>query len=299
MTKIVVTGGEGQLARWVAFQQKDSSAHQVVALSRAELDIESTDSVEIALDHHLPDVVINAAAYTAVDKAEQEPERAHSINGDGAENISRECARRGIGLVHVSTDFVFDGEPSPRRPYLPADAVNPLSVYGRTKLDGERRVMQAHPESVVVRTSWLYSGPARERCGFTGEDFVTTIIRLGSQGTALKVVDDQYGSPTFAADLADALVELCAVLPSNSSRLQHYSGQGVVSRFEFARATFENVGLDPDLITRCNSGEFPSLARRPLYTPLDCSQWTTLSSAPVVPWQVGLEQACEVLGKST
>jgi dTDP-4-dehydrorhamnose reductase len=229
--------------------------------------------VSRALELYWPAVVINAAAYTAVDRAETEMGAAYAVNAVGAGLVAKRCADRGIALVHVSTDHVFDGEAT--RPYREDDPVAPCNVYGQSKADGERAVLEAG--GTVVRTSWLFGD------GTTG--FVPTIAaRLGT-GESVEVVDDQRGCPTWADDLADALLALAALRVGPG--VYHYCGEGPTTWYGFAVAIAEALGLDPSRITPISTEKRAAPARRPANAVLDTERMRRLGIAPL-PWRRGL-----------
>jgi dTDP-4-dehydrorhamnose reductase len=218
--------------------------------------------------------VIHGAAYTAVDKAEEEEASAQRANALVPEVVAAACAARGLALVHVSTDFVFDGRKT--APYSTDDLPCPLSAYGRTKLEGERRVRAAHPAAAIVRTQWLY-GPR-------GRHFPGTILALAATKPELTVVDDQIGAPTSTLELAPALWD---VLAARASGLFHAACEGQASWYEFAAATLELCGRGTP-IRPCSTREFPRPARRPAYSVLDCSRLTALRGRPLRPWRAAL-----------
>jgi dTDP-4-dehydrorhamnose reductase len=218
--------------------------------------------------------VIHGAAYTAVDKAEEEEPRAALANAEVPRVVAEACAKGGIALVHVSTDFVFDG--AQRTPYTTSDAPHPLSAYGRTKLDGERRVAAAHPAAAIVRTQWLY-GPR-------GRHFPGTILALAAQKPELKVVNDQIGSPTSTLELAPALWDVLAL---RASGLFHAACEGRASWFDFAAATLALCGKSTP-IRPCTTSEFPRPAHRPPFSVLDCARLTALRGRTLTPWRDAL-----------
>jgi dTDP-4-dehydrorhamnose reductase len=218
--------------------------------------------------------VIHCAAYTAVDKAEEDEPRALHVNAEVPALLAEACARRGLALVHVSTDFVFDG--AKRTPYAPEDPPRPLSAYGRTKLAGEERVRAAHRSAAIVRTQWLY-GPR-------GKHFPGTILALAAQKPELKVVNDQLGSPTSTLELAPALWD---VLAARASGLFHAACAGQASWFDFAAATLEFAGKKTP-VQPCSTAEFPRPAHRPAYSVLDCARLTALRGRPLAPWRDAL-----------
>jgi dTDP-4-dehydrorhamnose reductase len=242
---------------------------------RPGVDLASPAAVEALFAELQPLVgVIHAAAYTAVDKAEEEEARAHLANAEIPRVVAEACARRGTALVHVSTDFVFDGEK--RAPYTTDDRPRPLSAYGRTKLAGEQRVAAAHGGAAIVRTQWLY-GPR-------GKHFPGTILALADQKPELRVVHDQIGSPTSTLALAPALWD---VLAAGASGIFHAACEGRASWYEFAAATLELCGKRTPLHP-CSTREFPRPATRPGYSVLDCARLTALRGRPLASWREAL-----------
>jgi len=230
----------------------------------AELDVTDRAAVADALGGA---TVINCAGYTNVDGSEAEPDTAHAVNAEGARNVAEAAAR----VLYVSTDYVFDGTKA--GPYVESDPVNPLSAYGRSKLAGERATLTASPQSLIVRTAWLF--------GAGGGNFVATMLRLGEERGELDVVDDQVGCPTFTGHLAEALL---ALAEGHGHGFLHVAGAGSCSWFEFARAIFERVGMDVT-VRPCTTAEFPRPARRPANSVLASER-----GAPTLPsWQDGLD----------
>lgn len=220
--------------------------------------------------------VIHTAAYTAVDKAEEEPELAQAVNGDACGVLARAAAKAGAPIVIVSTDFVFDGAQD--RPYAEDAPTNPMSVYGRTKLDGERQAMEAHPDGArIVRTQWLY-GPR-------GGHFPNTMQRLARERDRLSVVADQIGSPTSTLELAPALWD---VLERGEAGVYHAACEGECSWFDLAVATIEASGIEGVRVDPCTTEEFPRPAARPKYSVLDCTKLASLRGAPLAPWREAL-----------
>jgi len=288
----LVVGGTGQLGvelDRILGARPDSA---VRAPGSAELDVTDPRSVSAAVaefaaatrESGLPPVVVNAAAHTAVDRAESEPERAAEINARGAERVAAACASRGVLLVHVSTDYVFSGTAD--APYEPDDPAEPRTVYGRTKLDGERAVLASGARAWIVRTAWVY--------GAGGANFVKTMARLAAERPEVSVVDDQVGAPTWAADLADGIVELAATATAGSGpgrRVLHRTNAGRASWFEFARAVFAELGADPERVRPCSSAEFPRPAPRPAWSVLSGAAWAAEGLAPARDWREALTAA--------
>lgn len=277
MTRYLVTGAGGQLG---ADLVRLLPATDTVALTRAELDIADPAAVEKALVDARADVVLNAAAYTAVDAAEEDEERALAVNGEGPANLARVCALHGGRLVHVSTDYVFAGDAT--TPY-PADApTGPRSAYGRTKLAGERAVRELLPErSWVVRTAWVY--------GESGRNFVRTMARLEAQRDTVDVVSDQRGSPTWSRDLAAALVALAG--SAAPPGIYHATNGGETTWHGFARAVFAELGADPERVRPISTAEYPVPAPRPAYSVLSDDTWRAAGLAPLRPWDEALHAA--------
>ncbi|AKM10155.1 dTDP-4-dehydrorhamnose reductase [Croceicoccus naphthovorans] len=269
MTKALITGGGGQVA--LALVRRCPASVQAIACQRASLDITDETAVALVIAQQRPDVVINCAAYTAVDRAENEPDLARAINDRGVANIAAACSSTNARLIHISTDFVFDGKSS--IPYRPEAPTNPISVYGRTKRDGEGHAL-ALADSVVLRTSWVYSADSA--------NFVKTMLRLLKERDRLMVVDDQVGSPTHAQGLADAI---WAILLADVSGIYHYTDAGVCSWYDFACAIAheaKSFGLieEPASVVPIPSSTYSQSARRPAFSVLDKqSTWDILGRA--------------------
>lgn len=258
--KILLTGASGQLGR--CFQDRLPEGWQLHAFGSAELDIGNKSQVEEIVSSLKPDAIVNAGAYTAVDKAENEPELAAKVNTLGPENLALAARSVGAKLIHVSTDYVFDGQGN--RPYLETDATHPLGVYGKTKLDGELAALAAYPDTVVVRTAWVFSE--------YGNNFVKTMVKLAETRDALGIVSDQRGCPTYAGDLAAALITLLKV--SAAGGVYHYSGDREVSWFEFADRIFDIAVAEERLekkptLNPMTTEQYPTPAQRPAYSVLD------------------------------
>jgi dTDP-4-dehydrorhamnose reductase len=276
--RVLITGAGGMLGSDLTRAAR-ASGHEVAALARGELDITSAAAVRDAMARVAPHAVINCAAYTSVDGAESEPELAHSVNADGAGLLAAEAAGAGAWVVHVSTDYVFDGRA--REPYVESDPVAPLSVYGRTKLDGESAVARRAPNShTIVRSSWLF--------GAGGPCFPATILRLAAERTQLTVVDDQVGCPTFTGHLAGALVSLAERRVPGTV---HVAGGGACTWFEFAREIVRRAGLTCEVVP----GSTAALGRpapRPAYSVLGTERDAV---APRLPeWSAGLDEYLSV-----
>lgn len=259
--KVLITGAGGQVGR--SLLETRPVAVEVIACRRADLDIGDGKAVLECVRHHRPVVIINAAAYTAVDKAESEPEAALRINCEGPGHLAAAARECGARLIHISTDFVFDGAASV--PYRPDSATHPLSVYGRTKRDGERAVLEGLPEfSTIVRTAWVYAA--------TGANFVLTMLRIMRANGAVRVVSDQVGTPTAARPLAAALWRVAD--DPQIRGIHHWTDAGVASWYDFAVAIAEEAAelglLPPEVaVTPITTADYPTLACRPAYSVLD------------------------------
>ncbi|MDY6869416.1 MAG: dTDP-4-dehydrorhamnose reductase [Actinomycetota bacterium] len=283
--RLLITGAGGMVGRILAAQAR-GQGRDVSALTSADCDITDTDAVARAVA--AGDVVVNCAAYTDVDRAEAEPERAHAVNAVGPGNLATVCARIGAGLIHVSTDYVFSGDfgaASPH-PYEIDDAPEPLSVYGRTKLAGERAVLDALPHGHVVRTAWVYVGAHGPDFG---PDFVASMRRKALGAETVDVVADQIGSPTSAYDLVAALLEIAD--GGVRGPLLHAANDGQGSRFDQARAVFETVGADPERVRPVGSDRFPRPARRPAYSALSGAGSAACGLTALRPWREALVSA--------
>ncbi|MGW4064517.1 dTDP-4-dehydrorhamnose reductase [Amycolatopsis sp. NPDC004747] len=285
---VLVPGGSGQLGRDLAALASPSV--DVVAPGSAELDVTVTGQVlaavgalaERARETGSSPVVVNAAAYTSVDQAETDEERAFAVNADGPRVLAAACASRRVPLIHVSTDYVFPGDAS--RPYEPSDELGPRSAYGRTKAAGEDAVLGSGASSWVVRTSWLY--------GKSGSNFVKTMAALEASRPELSVVDDQVGGPTWTADLAAGLLELASRVAAGDGpeqRILHCTNAGAVSWCGFARAVFRHLGADPARVKPCTTAEFPRPAARPAYSVLSPASWREAWLTPMRSWEEALD----------
>jgi len=279
--KAIVTGAGGQLAR--ALLAAEPAGWDVTGLTRADLDIGDEAAVEASVKALAPDLILNAAAYTAVDRAESEPDLAFSINRDGARHLALAASRAGARLVHVSTDFVFDGKAS--RPYRPDDATAPLGVYGGSKLAGEQEVARVTPEALTVRTAWVY-GP-------TGANFLATMLRLMASRPEVGVVADQIGTPTSTLTLADALWDLAR---TDARGILHLTDAGVASWYDFATAIAEEAVAAGVLeraprVAPIATIDYPTPAARPAFSVLDKSAAFTLLGRSAPHWRVALRAA--------
>ena len=284
--RVLVTGATGQLGSEVVrcLQQQ---GHEVVAPRRAAMDFLDPGTVARQVDGLQPDWLINCAAWTQVDQAETEPEAAFVINRDSPGRLAESVARQGGRMLHVSTDFVFDGRQD--RPYREEDSPNPIGVYGRSKLAGEQAVQAALPGATLLRTAWVY--------GVHGKNFVKTIIRAAQAGKPLRVVDDQVGSPTWARDIAGAITRLVG---KQAHGLYHYTSAGSTSWHGFATAILEEAAragfeLATATVEPVPTAAWPTPATRPAYSVLDTHKIREVLGAPIPEWRDSLESMLEEL----
>ena len=278
--KIILTGCAGQLGR--ELKRSLSVQAEVIALDRNGLDLADADALRSMLEAQQPDVIVNAAAWTAVDKAETEEAAARAINTTAPGVLAVEAARVGARLIHFSTDYVFDGSKS--QPYVETDTTAPLSAYGRTKRDGELAILAAAGNSLILRTSWVY--------GVHGANFMKTMLRLGKERDELSVVDDQFGAPTWTRHLADATALLIAGAPSVKG-IYHLTAGGETSWHDYAEAIFSEalrMGLMEKipLLRRVASTNWPTPAQRPANSRLDCSRMRQQTGIALPDWRIGL-----------
>lgn len=287
--RLLVTGANGQLGSELQELLRDRPDITSLCVDRDELDIVDREAVDRFFSMHTPEYCINGAAYTNVEGAETEQELARAVNRDGAQNIAAACARTGTVLLHISTDFVFDGKKSV--PYVEQDEPHPLGVYGQTKYEGELAVQEQCPKSLIVRTSWLYSS--------FGKNFVKTILRLCKERESLPVVADQYGSPTYARDLAEALLHIIDACEEKKAidvpyGIYHYANDGEVSWFEFAYKIKEIAELSCAL-QPIPAADFPSRVTRPAYSALSSKKIQHTFGVAIPEWDESLESCLSLL----
>ena len=281
---VLVTGANGQLGQSLQFIAGNYSQIDFVFCSSAELDITNLDNCKAVFSKYKPNYCINTAAYTAVDKAESEPEKAFAINATGAKNLAIVCKEQDAVLLHVSTDFVFDG--NKKAPYTEEDVPNPTGVYGQTKLDGEKAIQETFENYFIIRTSWVYSQ--------FGNNFMKTMLRLASERDSLSVVNDQIGTPTNAVDLAEVLVTIIkSQIPNPKSQINYgiynFSNEGQCSWYDFAKKIFEFNGIKIDL-KPIPTTSFPTPAKRPAYSVLDKSKIKNAFKIAIKTWEERLKE---------
>lgn len=278
MMNVLVTGGKGQLASCIRDVEKTFDNLNLIYTDYQNLDISNLEEVNKFFCSNKIDYCINCAAYTAVDKAEEEPDKAFQVNAIGAKNLAIACKGYNVVLVQVSTDFVFDG--NKHQPYNETDITKPISVYGASKLQGELDIQENLKEYFIVRTSWLYSEH--------GNNFMKTMLRLAKTRDEISVVNDQVGTPTYATDLAIALLSIIQQ-QSKTYGVYHYSNNGAVSWYDFAKAIFE-LSSSSIKLNAIPTIEFPTPARRPKYSILDKTKIVNTFKVKVPEWKVSLEQ---------
>lgn len=277
---LLITGANGQLGRELRTLLDGDSRFDSTYTDVEELDITSPEAVDNMVNRLTPDYIINCAAYTAVDRAEDDEATALLINARAVEILATAAARVGAKMIHVSTDYVFDGNGN--RPYHEDDMPHPVSAYGRTKLAGEQVLQRILPEqSVILRTAWLYSPH--------GKNFVKTMLELGRTRDQLRVVYDQVGSPTLAADLARAIITVMTAIEWHPG-VYHYTNEGAISWYDFTKAIHRLAGITTCDVQPCLSHEFPAKAHRPAYSVLDKTKFKATFGVTVPYWEESLRQ---------
>jgi dTDP-4-dehydrorhamnose reductase len=274
--RILVTGSQGQLGRCIQDLARNNPNKEFVFTDYQELDITHIEKVTDFFAKGNFDYCINCAAYTAVDKAENETDLAFKINAEGPKNLADACQHFGCTLIHISTDFVFDGTKT--NPYTEEDIPNPLNVYGKSKLQGECYVKEQMNDYFIIRTSWVYSE--------YGSNFLKTMLRLGKERKELKVVNDQLGSPTYAADLAAFIVYLIENKRKEYG-MYHYTNQGSISWYDFAKTILKLKSSSCEVLPVTTS-EYPTAAKRPCYSVMDNTKVKNIFKADITEWKAGL-----------
>lgn len=283
--KILVTGVNGQVGH--SLVKRLSGRVNLLATDSQTLDITQCQAVFNVVERFAPDAIINAAAYTAVDKAESEPKVAKAVNADGAKYLAQAAQSVGAALLHISTDYVFDGIKD--SPYQESDSTNPQSVYGESKLASEQVVLSHCEKAIILRTAWVF--------GEHGNNFVKTMLRLGADRDELGIVSDQRGAPTYAGDIADALIAVAEKIVSGQSvdyGVYHYSGTPYASWYEFAQAIFtqaasQGILTNAPKLNAIDTADYPTPAKRPMNSCLDCGKIQQAFSITTGDWQRALE----------
>lgn len=286
--KILVTGANGQLGQELQELAKTTPGYLFKFVSRQELPIENAAAVQETLQTFQPNYLVNCAAYTAVDKAETEKEQAFLINGEAPGILAKACAANNCRFIHISTDYVFSGEGT--MPYKETDATGPAGVYGASKLMGEQQAMANDPQSIIIRTSWVYSQ--------SGHNFVKTMLRLMNERETITVVTDQQGSPTWAAGLAKTILHLIGRIQNKEaevSGIYHYCDGGITSWHGLATAIKEYTG-SPCVVQAVPTSAFPTPAKRPAWSALNTEKIVTQQQVDVLPWKLQLEKCLRQLG---
>lgn len=282
MANILITGANGQLGS--EFQKRTFSLlDEIFYTDVEELDITDLKAVISFIERHDIDTIINCAAYTAVDRAEEDREKATKVNRDAVANLAKAATKLGCLLIHISTDYVFDGNHDV--PYTEKDPVNPQTVYGQTKLEGEQAIKSSGCMYLIIRTAWLYSG--------FGNNFVKTILRLSDERKEINVVNDQWGTPTYAGDLADAIIRILErnELPELEG-IYHYTNEGVCNWYDFAKEIIELSGKDC-IVRPISTEQYPTKAKRPAYSVLDKTKIKKVFDLEIPDWKDALKRFFE------
>ena len=282
---VLITGQNGQLGNELKVLSNQYQQFDYVFTDVAELDITNAEKVTEFFDNYKPAICINAAAYTAVDKAETEKELALKINADAVGNLAGNCAKYDTKFIHISTDYVFDGTAT--SPYAEDHPVSPVNFYGESKLKGEEIAAEKLPSAVIIRTSWVYS--------YFGNNFVKTMLRLMKERQSISVINDQFGSPTYAADLAAAIMQI-ATSGKNKGGIYHFSNEGIISWFDFATTIKELAGLTCEVKPVDTSG-YPTPAKRPGYSAMNKEKITSTFGIKLKDWKESLKQCLSLLNR--
>jgi len=280
---ILVTGANGQLGREMQVAAANYSEYNFLFVTKEELPIDNTEAVTRYFNTHSIDVCVNCAAYTAVDKAESEKEKAFAVNAAATGSLASLCKEKNILFIHISTDYVFDGTAT--APYKEDHPVQPVGVYGASKLKGEELALQNNPDSIIIRTSWVYSS--------FGNNFVKTMLRLMKERDTINVVDDQQGCATYAADLAHAIMDIVAGI-NVTPGIYNFSNHGVITWYQFAVAIKELSGSHC-MVNPIPSSQYPTPAKRPSYSVLDTSKIRETFNVVIPEWKDSLKKCLAVL----
>ena len=278
--RILITGGSGQLGReWVSYLNRKEV--EFISLPSADLDVTDHDDTNRVLNNLRPDLIINCAAYTKVDQAEDEPEKAFRVNGEAVENLAKYCAKKKIKIVHFSTDYVFPGTEEDMQKFpegYPEDhPTKPINVYGSSKLTGEKAILESGCDYLLIRVSWL--------CGNYGNNFVKTMLKLAEDRDELKVVNDQFGCPTFAKNVVENCWQL---IEGKEEGVFHLTSKGKITWYDFASEIFKQAGVDINL-QPVDSFAFPTKAKRPAFSLLSTKKIANISGVSLIDWEEGLK----------
>ena len=286
MTNVLVTGSNGQVGSELQALSKEY-AYNFYFTERDSLDITNKEAIEKFINSNSIDIIINAAAYTAVDKAEEDEENANKVNHLATKYLAEIAKEKSIKLIHISTDYVFSGENF--KPYTEDDITNPNGVYGQTKLEGENAMITINPkDSIIIRTSWVYSS--------FGANFVKTMLRLGKERDSLGVIFDQVGTPTYARDLAKAILEILPKIKSDTVAIYNYSNEGVLSWYDFSKEIMKMAKIDCQ-INPIETKDYPTPAQRPHYSLLNKSKIKEEFNLTIPYWKESLDECLKTLGE--
>ena len=298
MMRILVTGKNGQLGKSIhkvvnseVKTNNNLSSHYFVFVGREELDLSNENNVARYFENNIFDIIINCAAYTAVDKAEEEPDLTNQINHLAVKQLAQIAKNQQAELIHISTDYVFDGESN--KPYMETDVTNPINVYGKTKLAGEKALQEIMPtDAIIIRTSWVYSE--------YGNNFVKTMLRLGKERDEVNIVSDQIGSPTYAADLANAILRIIDIKDyqdkGQSTEIYHYSNEGEISWYDFAKEIFKMAKIDCK-VNPITTDQYPTPAKRPRNTFMNKDKIIETFGVNIPDWKEPLTKAFKFIIK--
>ena len=286
MPNILVTGSKGQLGSEIEALSSNYD-YNFFFTDRDELDITNQQAIEDFIEKNKIDTIINCAAYTAVDKAEDDKINADKINHLAVNYLAQIAKEKDIKLIHISTDYVFDGKNY--KPFIETDSTNPQGVYGKSKLDGEEALKDVNPKnSIIIRTSWVYSS--------FGANFVKTMLRLGKERESLGVIYDQVGTPTYARDLARAILDILPKIQNDSVQIYHYSNEGVLSWYDFAREIMRMAKIDC-VVNPIESSQYPTPASRPHYSLLNKSKIKEEFNITIPFWKDSLDECLKIMGE--
>jgi len=285
--RILITGANGQVGSELRALEATYPQYKMTFLERSVLDLSETHKIEAYFNANKFDVVLNCAAYTAVDKAESEEDMSHKVNYRAVEVMAMCAKRDDFSLVHISTDYVFDG--SHYKPYNESEPTNPQGAYGSSKLYGEEAIVMCAPKnSIIIRTAWVYST--------FGNNFVKTMLRLGKERDSLGVIFDQIGTPTYARDLAKLILDIIPEIKNETPEIYHYSNEGVCSWYDFAKAIFEMENIECH-VNAIETSEYPTPARRPHYGVLNKTKIKKTFNVTIPYWRDSLQEALKIMEK--